>query len=285
MQDVYGAFVGALPLNVRMMHEMCQVRSIEIVPRPGSSLHVPGAPAASCRLPLDYVIAPPVIVTHAWDADAIRLARMVIEGRIQQATMVDVGANTGLFTRQMLAASPEFKHVFAYEPHPGNFECLLHNVAPFDWIQARNFALGPAEGVLEFHLDPDNCGNYSLNPAAMPAGRACGRMSIPVKAADQEAQDWLATGLPIFYKSDTQGLDETIATSIGPAVWDRVFGGLFELWRIEKPSWPVQKMTALLDQFPNKRFLRDPAAPLATSDIMSYLGGADGASQDLIFWK
>ena len=301
MQDVYSAFVGSFGLNVRMMREMCQVRRVEIRPKPGSLLHLPAAPHASFLLPLDYVIAPLVIVTHCWDAETVRLASGIVKARNGDVTLVDIGANSGLFTRQMLGACPEFRHAFAYEPHPDNYECLRHNLSAFDQVRTRHYALGPDAGSLEFHLDPDNCGNYSLNASAMPAGRECARISVPVQSAEAETLDWLAPGLPIFYKSDTQGHDEIIATSIGIAFWDHVFAGIFELWRIGKPSWSADTMGRLLNRFPHKRFLRDPNTPVSTSDILAYLAGGDGAfptgrdgaspaggdgaSNDVLFWK
>jgi FkbM family methyltransferase len=285
MQDVYGAFVGSFGLTVRMLGEVCQVRSVEIEPKPGTPLHVPGAPGATCRVPLDTVIAPPVIVAHAWDAETARRAHGIVAERAAAATLVDIGANSGLFSRQMLAGGDLFRHAFAYEPHPGNFDCLRHNLAPFAQATLRNCALGAGAGTLAFHLDPGNCGNYSLNPAAMPAGEACASIAVEVRAAAAEAEDWLAAGLPVFYKSDTQGHDEIIATAIAPAFWDRVIGGLFELWRIDKPAWSGEAMRVLLDRFPNKRFLRAPDTPLSTAQVLAYLAGNDGASHDVLFWK
>ena len=285
MQDVYSAFVGSFGLNVRMMNEMCQVRSIEIEPKPGTPLHAAHAPGATCIMPLDYVIAPLVIVTHAWDREAIDLVRLIVEEQAGSATLVDIGANSGLFTRQMLIASPEFRHAFAYEPHPGNFRCLQHNLSQFPNVRLNNYGLAPQGGTLKFYLDPDNCGNYSLNAAAMPAARECATISVSIRSVAEEEQAWIETGLPIFYKSDTQGHDEVIASAISPVFWDQVFGGMLELWRIEKPSWSSAAMASLLDRFPNKRFIKSPKAPITTNDILAYLAGSDGDFQDVIFWK
>ncbi len=281
----FGAFVEALGFNIHMMSEVCQVRTVEIAPRPGSLLHAPGSPDATCRLALDCVIAPPVIVAHCWDADTFRLARSVVQDRRRPATLVDIGANAGLFARQMLAASPEFRHAFVYEPHPENFRCLLHNMAPFDQVQAHNVALGPEDSVLDFHLDPLNSGNYSLHAAAMPTGRDHATISVRVRAAQAESESWLAAGLPIFYKSDTQGHDEIIATAIGAGFWDHVFGGIMELWRINKPDWSLEAMAALLDRFAHKRFLQDAVVPLSTGDVLAYIAGRDETFKDLLFWN
>lgn len=285
MQDVYGAFVGSFGLNVRMMNEMCRIRSIDISPKPGSLLHLPAAPDATFRLPLDYVIAPTVIINHAWDTETIMLARAIMQGRFAEATLVDVGANSGLFSRQMLGMSSEFRHAFAYEPHPGNFACLTHNLAPFGCVQACNDALGHEAGTLRFHLDPENAGNYSLNQSAMPSDRDCATMTVSVRSAGLEAERWLSTGAPVFYKSDTQGHDELIATSIATPFWDRVFAGIFELWHIDKPHSSDEQLTVLLDRFAHKRFLQDRDTPLSTADVLAYRAGNDRGFKDIVFWK
>src|SRR5271168_4759033 len=124
IHDVYRAFVGSFDLNARILSEICQVRSVEIAPKLGTPLYLPFAPGATCRVPLDYVIAPSVIINHAWDSEIIKLSRGIIADRLQEAVLVDIGANTGMFSRQMLAASPEFRQTFVYEPHPENFKCL-----------------------------------------------------------------------------------------------------------------------------------------------------------------
>ncbi len=285
IKDVYTSFFGSLPITVKMLRMHCQVRSLDIQPKPDSLLYIPSAPAATLRLPLDHVIAPSVVVGHAWDTETVTLAAKLIAERTDKAVLVDVGANVGLFSRQMLNHCPAVRRVFLYEPHPENFACLLHNLAPFKGLKAHNFALGTEAGEMTFHMDRDNAGNYSLNPAAIEADVAVEPIRVSVRAAGEEAQSWLKSGLPIFYKSDTQGHDEVIATSIDPAVWERVIGGVFELWRIAKPAWSAEALRTLLDGFPNKRFMQNFGDALSTDDVFAYLSGNDGASRDLMFWR
>lgn len=123
-------------------------------------------------------------------------------------------------------------------------------------MQACNDALGHEAGTLRFHLDPENTRNCSLNQSAMPLGHDCATITVSVRSAGLEAERWLSTGAPIFYKSDTQGHDELIATSIATPFWDRVFAGIFELWHIDKPQSSEEQLTVLLDQFAHKHFSR-----------------------------
>lgn len=285
VEDVYRSFVGSLSLNVKMLRQYCQATSIDFVPRVGSALRVASSPNATLRLPLDSVIAPPVLVEHAWDTATVRLVRQLIEGRIKTMTLVDVGANVGLFSRQLLNISPEIRQAFVYEPHPGNFLCLLHNLTMFSNVRAFNDALGVTEGMMTFYLDPNNFGNYSINQAAMPVGQQCLTIPVSVRAVSQEAKQWVSADLPIFYKSDTQGHDELLATSIDPSFWGRVFAGVLETWSIDKPTYSRESLARMMDEFPNKRFVQDIDTPVGTSEILEYAECRDGTFKDVLFWK
>jgi FkbM family methyltransferase len=293
MQDVYSAFIGSVPLNFKLLSELCQVKEIEFLPKIGSSLHIPQdriavAPTGptTCRILLDHAIAPTVVVTHGWDTAVLDLYKRVILPTMSAFTLIDIGANSGLVTRQLIIAFSQIRHSFAYEPHPSNFECLVHNLRAFtDVVEARNCALGASTTSLELFTDRSNCGNYSLNKVAVPAEQLAQTLSVPVNKARDEAADWRRPDLPIFYKSDTQGYDEIIATDIDLEVWDSVFIGTMELWRIEKPAWSVDKFRSILDKYPNKVFKSHPDILLSTDQVLSFACATDGSVADIVFWK
>jgi FkbM family methyltransferase len=292
MQDVYDAFIGSFRLEVKLLKEFCNVRSVEIMPKEGSPLAIPPRPdaplsddARACVVPLDYAIAPTVIASHRWDYFEIEFARSILPGSVKAFTLVDVGANVGLFTRQMLTAFDQIEDVFAYEPDPENFKYLSRNLQAYPKLKARNYALGAHDESMEFYRDWSNSGNYSLIKAAMPQDNSFDKITIDVKTARTESRQWLSSGLPIFYKSDTQGHDETIATAADPELWNSVFAGIFELWRIDKPDFSVPVFRAILDQFPQKEFLQERGRMLTTEDVISYVQGRDGQFRDLAVWK
>jgi hypothetical protein len=130
----------------------------------------------------------------------------------------------------------------------------------------NNFGLGRETSVLSLYLDPDNCGNYSLNENAMPAHFE--RTTADIVEAGLEERKWLEHGTPIFYKSDTQGFDETIATSSSGAFWDRVCGGIFELWRIPGKAYDVDEFARIIDRFPNKVFYKAPHVNVSSREVM-----------------
>jgi FkbM family methyltransferase len=216
------------------------------------------------------------IVDLKWISEAVRHARGSL-------TLVDVGANSGLFARQALVHYAQFNRLFAYEPDPCNYRHLCFNLSCFDNTSLKNFALASGSGEFEFYLDPRNSGNYSLNRAAMPADFRTVR--VAAVSAAEEAEKWATGGQAIFYKSDTQGFDELIASHIGDKIWDQIYAGFFELWRIGKPAdvnW--EKFRAILDRFPFKTFTNEDKN-IPTAEIMEYINAEDGQFKDLFFCR
>lgn len=283
VNEIVGAFSGMLPLSLRLLRESCGLHTLEFLPRPDSLLSVAAAPGATIKLSPDSVIAPGVLVNHSWQPEEIVFAKAVALS-MDELDLVDVGANVGLFSRQLLAAVPNIRRSFCYEPDPTNFGFLAHNLRPFssDAILA-NAALAATAGHGLLFKDPDNSGNFSLTSAAMPLHH--GSLWVETRDTAQEARAWLQSGRRLFYKSDTQGYDELIATRLDRAFWDHVAGGIFEIWRIQKPMFDHAVFASILDAFPNKAFLSEPKIGVTTSTVMSYLQGTDGQFHDLAFWR
>jgi FkbM family methyltransferase len=285
IQHVLSSFQGSLSLNLRILREIYGVRFFELNPRGDVLLACNGRDGktpAPLRLNCDNAITPYTLLTGGWQPEEFSFVQRVT-ANLPTFTLIDVGANVGLFSRQCLARLGNCSRVFAYEPDAQNFSLLEFNLAPFQQVECFPVALSDATGEATYYLDPDNSGNYSLNPAAMPEQHATGVLHcVDVK---EEVARWLTPVQPVFYKSDTQGFDEKIATHIPFTFWANVCGGIFEVWQIKKPEFPLDKFRIILDQFPNKRFLTAPAVPLTTQQVLEFMVGNKGESEDLGFWR
>jgi FkbM family methyltransferase len=270
---------------VRMLRDRHQVFSLEVKPTDSSPLHLRddhGAPI-NVHLPNDSVIGLFALLNKHWDISKPRFVEQVVSGVNDQVLLVDVGANVGLFSRQCLSLSPTITELYAYEPHPANFSLLCRNLQGVQKARLSNFGLGRTTSTLDLYLDPDNSGNYSLNVNAMP--KDFQRTSVDIVAAEDEEGKWLAHGHPVFYKSDTQGFDELIATSLSPDFWANVCGGIFELWRIPGKEYDVDKFVHIINGFDNKVFEKRPKVNVSSSEVMEYLRSADHQFDDLLFWR
>jgi FkbM family methyltransferase len=195
-------------------------------------------------------------------------------------SLVDVGGNVGLFTRQALIAVPSIAKAYVYEPDEQNFSNLLHNLQPWlDRVEFFNIALDRATGTAEFFHDHDNCGNYSLLRSAMEQSQFSKTKVYTINASVESCR-WL-DGRPLIYKSDTQGYDETIATLVEPRIWDHVFAAILEIWRIEKPLYDVEAFRKILSRFECRRLL--PYVDNLTVDqVLNFSQGNDGMWLDLV---
>jgi len=285
IQHVLTSFQGGLGLNLRIMREYYGVQFFEITPKLGSLLGISaqdGVSSVPLRLICDNAITPYVLLAGCWQPEEFAFVQKV-SGGIGDFVLVDVGANVGLFSRQCIAKLPNCKKVYCYEPDKSNFGLLTFNLSSFEAVVCKNVALSDTNGQATYFLDPDNCGNYSLNQAAMPTEHKSGMLECV--DALEESKLWTTERRPLFYKSDTQGFDEKIATRMDMSFWDGVFGGILEVWQIKKPSYDSERLRIIFDKFPNKCFLTDPNKMISTDELMQFVGSEAGASQDLGFWR
>jgi FkbM family methyltransferase len=294
--DLAGAWIGRRNIAAAREHydkdnAAHNLKTVEFMPRGGSPLAVQIEGETSGRtvkLVADPIVCPFVLTRHRWQVGELEFAKRVCGGA-EPITLVDVGANMGLFSRQLLIALPAIVEAFAYEPESQNYTCLVHNLAPFRGrVTPIEAALSDKAGKMEFYLDPTNSGNFSLTPDAMPTRYF--KTTVEAKDTTAESAAWMRGGRRIFYKSDAEGFDELIATAVQPEVWSQVFAGFIEIWRIKKPPFDVGVFASILDSFPNKIFLGNAdtgvsETSVSTTDVLNYIKIHDHAHVDLGFWR
>ncbi|OYQ33663.1 hypothetical protein CHU95_14965 [Niveispirillum lacus] len=272
---------------IDFMRTQLGVQNIEFQPKPGRGLYAQNSASpdtATIRTRCDSAITPMSLANHHWQIEELLFTKKVLD-TVPAAVLVDVGANMGLFTRQVLGWCGNVKRAFAYEPEPENFACLLHNLACFDMVVPEMVGLAETDGVFRLFLDLQNCGNNSLVSDDLAGAQNKGATEVRVINAAVEARRWQEPGLPIFYKSDTQGYDEKIITLLPDEIWDQVIGGVIEIENIDKPAFEMEKFISFLDRYENKVILDRPETIVSTSDVLGYLNRGKGPGVDLGFWK
>ena len=170
--DELSSFKNSLYSHMKILRENFNVISLEVLPDKASPLYLvsnSGEPV-SLFLPLDREIGLPSLLNGSWDVQKINFIKIATEG-LKNLCLVDVGANIGLIARECLSFVDNIKTVFAYEPHPDNFNLLRKNLGGIQRVNLNlnNFGLGKESSTSQFFLDPANVGNYSLNVNAMPS--------------------------------------------------------------------------------------------------------------------
>lgn len=235
-------------------------------------------------LPMDEVIAPYVLDHGQWQSEELNFLAAHLPER--RCVLIDVGANIGLITRQLLHRLPTIAAAVCYEPHPGNFQLLARNLSHLPQCRLVQAAVGTAEGELTFYEDKHNAGNYSLNLSAMRNTEYVTSVvhCIPATEAQLLAPlDEPLRHLPMIWKSDTQGFDELIMVTLPDEFWARVHGGVMEISRVSRPSFDRARLRSILAMYPVRRLGFELDRNVSVDEILAYAEGDDHQHRDLFF--
>lgn len=242
------------------------------------------AGGATVELPIDEVIAPDVLDRGRWQTDVLELFKA--HAPAQPCVLLDIGANVGLMTRQLVHALPQIVAAACFEPHPASFKYLQRNLSHLPQCHPVQAAVGMAGGDLVFYQDLRNAGNYSLNPDAMRGQRYT---TTRVRGVAADEAELLAPfepsqrTLPIVWKSDTQGFDERIVTSLSDAFWAQVHCGVMEVSRIDRPQFDRNRLGAILERFAVRCFADDPQRIVPVEEVLEFSQGMDNRHRDVFF--
>ncbi len=176
-----------------------------------------GAAGETVSLPLDTMILPQVLATGAWEPEIIDRIVALTSPQVRY-NVIDVGANSGLFARQILRACAHIERLIAIEPHPRNAGLLRQNLSQIANAEIFNIALGEREGVLEFYEDRSNSGNYSFYAEQiLPQNRRT--TTVAMRKVDAVCAELALDDKPIIWKSDTQGYDTIIVACMPDDIW------------------------------------------------------------------
>lgn len=233
----------------------------------------------------DQVMLPHVLAAGGWGLETLTFLDQYLNLERSYAVL-DIGANVGLFTRQLATRFANLNHFICVEAEPENFRLLHYNLKRLlgESVAIHNVALSDSDGDVLFYRDQANSGNCSLNDDAM---RNSEWDSITVKSV--ATQRWMMENVQaqrserLIWKSDTQGYDELIISQTPLVVWNRVDAAIIELWRIKKPDFDKAAFCRRIDLFPNKSI--GLGNKTTTAEIMAYLSGDDYQHDDLYLWR
>lgn len=124
-------------------------------------------------------------------------------------TIVDIGANVGLFTLYMKALRPG-SDIHCFEPAPQTHQLLRKNLEQQRRVHVYPFALSDHEGTAALHLHPLNSGENSLKQDNVPSAQS---VTVDVKDAAAAFQQAGLTYIDIL-KIDTEGSEIEILKSL-----------------------------------------------------------------------
>jgi len=268
---------------LRLSCEKLGIFGVHMRVPPGSPLFLsPGG--ETIELPLDDVIAPFVLKHGHWQMEELDFLGAHLPP--QRCVLIDVGANIGLITRQLVQRLPGIAAAVCFEPQPLNFQMLSRNLAHLHQCYLVQAAIGESAGELRFYEESDNAGNYSLNLDAMRGKRYRTSVVQCLQASESQVLAPLPEAIrdyPLVWKSDTQGFDEVIVTALPDSFWRRVHCGVMEIWCIERPAFDRERLAQILAGFPIRRFGPEPHRNLEVEEILRFSAATDFRHSDLFF--
>lgn len=139
-----------------------------------------------------------------WKVLSDRRERSLLKQLIQPGmTIVDVGANIGIYTQFLANLVGETGHVHAFEPAPLNFKRLDDNLRALGNVSLKQFAVGDSQGTIKLFVSDD------LNVDHRTFDSSDGRSSISVAVTTLD--DYFSEGQHVdFIKIDVQGYEFSV---------------------------------------------------------------------------
>lgn len=257
-------------------------------PPAGSPLRVG---ETTLRMPLDGIIGPRTMAYGHWHGEHTAL----IESKLDTASdakvfLIDVGANIGLVTRQLLASRKlHWTGAACFEPETGNLESLRWNIAPLENATAFPFAISDKDAVATLHVDLGNAGDCSLD--ALPQGiKRAGVASQEVKlvsgsTAYNMVQRLLGAEDRIVWKSDTQGHDLTIMASMPRELWGRVQVAMIEVRCSNVSDGAMRSFFEIAADFPHRSWIKRGEQPITLDQLKSFCEKRSASELDLLLYR
>jgi FkbM family methyltransferase len=173
----------------------------------------------------DPFIGRDLFVEGAFDIENIDNAlRILAERALSPRRLVDVGANIGTTTIEILSRLPEAT-ALAFEPEPRNFRLLEQNVVGNDLsarVACHRAAISDRDGEVSLEISPDNPGDHRVRLSGAPGAldeQQRATTTVPAWRLDTlVARGDLPLDEPALVFVDAQGHEAQILAGAGQLV-------------------------------------------------------------------
>jgi FkbM family methyltransferase len=269
---------------IRRLLKDVDVRELTWLPAADSPLSYRGTVV---RLAMDYVIGPRTLAFGHWHDEHCGFIRNQLR-QGQSYHLIDVGANAGLVSRQLLA-TPQLQFIGAdcFEPDAQSFTLLTTNLAPFPGVTLHAAALSDSDGEAELFRGARNAGDISLTPDAdLLARHDIGSQTVRLLSAERMAgqilQSLASESTRLVWKSDTQGHDLKIVAAMPDEFWSRVDVALIEVRSVPATAQEITRFMAVVETFAVRRSVKRGANEISTAWLRNFIEQANGSEFDLL---
>lgn len=202
---------------------------------------------------IDQLITPNILKSGKWDYFIIEFINKYCLKKRSKFNFIDVGANIGLISLQLINTNRYIKNYFCVEPDIQNYNILKENLSvnKTNNINTYNYALidGKNKKKQKIFIDKSNFGNYSLikkNNYQIDYVKSYNAKKFLNRIINKYGS------YKFIYKSDTQGYDEIILLSLGSNIIKRFKILILEISNFDFLARNIDKFIEILDQFDEK---------------------------------
>ena len=171
----------------------------------------------------DEIITPYVLKNACWDYEIIQFIRRNIKNN--NNIFLDIGANVGLITKQLLMTNIKIKKILCFEPDKNTFECLKKNLANSNIVNTYNFGLGLKTKSLKLYKNQMNSGDSSF----VKKSRIYEICKINNINSFLKKNYKIINNNSLIYKSDTQGMDEELFIGLQDKYFEKIKIAIIEI--------------------------------------------------------
>lgn len=240
--------------------------------------------------PLDRTIFKYVADHGEWEPDESRfLAKLLVDSEVDgrskvSVALIDIGANSGLVTRQVLRLSESDCSLILVEPIPNHVKAIQANLKHLrhkNNLKIVEAALDETSGERKILIQDSNRGNSSFLSSAVP-NLDTKEMTVKVLAVEQFVSVYLSSFGRFVIKSDTQGFDSRILSFLPNEVWQKCEGAVVEVWALpEIETKHVENLIKMWAHFSEFDWEADGSAPTNLREISSFWLSKSGRSRNL----
>ena len=168
---------------------------------------------------VDEMITPYILRSGEWEYFVIEYIKKILIGKNQKFVFIDVGANIGLTSKQLINQKLKISKYFCIEPEESNFELLKKNLGNIKKVVFYNLALtNKYINRQKIYLNKNNFGDYSLlKKSTISKIVKCMNINLFFRKVEKKYNI-----NNVIYKSDTQGLDEILIMSLEKKYFNKI---------------------------------------------------------------
>ena len=227
----------------------------------------------------DQVIYEQVRLNGFW---ALSEVKFIVENLEEGYVLLDLGANAGLISLQVLYSSSKDISAVCVEPIPKNEIFIKNNLKGYEF-EHLGFALGDKNESSKFYVRASNIGNSSGVKSNVRGDFEVIEVEFKHPSILDQSK-LIKTTNSLILKSDLEGMDVLVSVNMSESLWGKIESGVIELWANGNiDPHLIESFGKRINCFAWKSWGPNEKGETATEEITNFLLSANGQIKTLYF--